>query len=248
MKIESLKLTHLRNDIHFQFCSDFKNQVLRFNPMVLRIEQQFNTFRMYYEHESECLKLIIKSALTEEINNADHRRDVALRGLVDSVTFALNHFSPTIVVAGKRLRALLNAYESSARRSFDEETAAINNLIQNLRGKYAADMTVVGITPWVNELEEHNRTFSILMDARYLETVGTTALRMRNIREEVDKAYHAIAERVNALILVENNSYYEQFALELNSDIARYKKVLAQRQNRYKKGDAKTADPIRQAL
>jgi len=226
VKIDDIKLNRLRNEIHFQFCTDFKNLVVKFNPMLLKIESQFNLFCMFYEQESQCLKLVLQNEIAERLNSADQRRDAAYRGLVDSVRMSLDHFNPFVVDSAKRLNLLFKWYNNLFGKSFDEETAAIENLSNELRGKFAVEVSTVGITAWVDELESHNRSFVLLMKECSKNNAGKVGLRIKNLRVEIDRFYFTMVERINALMLVENNSFYEQFICELNSHIGRYENKL----------------------
>lgn len=226
VKIDDIKLNKLRNEIHFQFCSDFKNLAVKFNPMLLKIESCFNLFCMFYEQESQCLKMILQNEQAEQLNNADQRRDVAFRGLIDSVKTSLDHFNPFVAESAKRLNLLFKWYGNLFGKSFDEETAAIKNLLDELRGKFVVDVSTVGITAWVDELEIHNRSFTSLMEEHSKNSNGKTGLRIKNLRVEIDRLYFTITERINALMLVESNSFYEQFICELNSHINRYENKL----------------------
>ena len=226
VKIDDIKLNRLRNEIHFQFCTDFKNLVVKFNSMLLKIESHFNLFCMFYEQESQCLKLILQNEPAEQLNSADQRRDVAFRGLVDSVRISLDHFNPFVADSAKRLNLLFKWYNNLSGKSFDEETTAIRNLLDELRGKFAVDVSTVGITAWIDELEIHNRSFALLMEVCSKNSTGKTGLRIKNLRVEIDRLYFTMAERINALMLVENNSFYEQFICELNSHIGRYENKL----------------------
>ena len=222
VKIDDIKLNRLRNEIHFQFCTDFKNLVVKFNPMLLRIDSQFNLFSLYYEQASQCLKLILQHETAERLNSADQRREVAFRRLCDSLGTSLDHFQPSVVESANKLKLLLKWYNDLPKKSFDEETAAIGNLLDELRGKFALEVSTTGIAAWVDELDFHHRRFIYLMEECRKSSTGKTGLRIKNLRGEMDRLYLTMTERINALMLVENNSFYEQFICDLNSHIGRY--------------------------
>jgi len=226
LKISAIKLNRLRNEMHYQFCTDFKNLVIKFNPMLLRLEQPFNLFQMFYEQEGQCLKLIMQNPAIERLNNADLRREVAFSGLFDAIAPAKEHFKPQIVEAANKLTQLMKWYTALPRKTFDEETMAIENLTNELRGKFVVEVELIGIFPWIDELESRNKKFIQIMAASIAENNGLAGPRIKNTRAEMDKLYQTMAERINALMLVENNAFFEQFICDLNNHIDRYEERL----------------------
>ncbi|MDR2882463.1 MAG: DUF6261 family protein [Alistipes sp.] len=115
MKIDGLKLGHLRNDEHFQFMTEVYDAFREADPAALRVEAQFEAFAALYRVEDAVLKKITRSALTAEIHDADAERDRVFRGLADAVRSAANHFSPAVAEAAGRLRIVFDAYGNVAR-------------------------------------------------------------------------------------------------------------------------------------
>jgi hypothetical protein len=80
---------------------------------------------------------------------------------------------------------------------------------------------------WVNKLVEENNTFVELMKERYSETASKTLLRMRTVRVETDKYYHAIVSQIENQCLA-GIEISESFIRELNAVIERFRNILAQ--------------------
>jgi len=242
MKVEHLKLSHLRNDAHFQFFTDFKELVERFDATTLKIQTQFNTFLALFADEDTALKKIMKSALTAEIQEADKYRDVIWRGMIDTNKGALNHFSESVRQAAGRLKIVFDTYGNVAKKPLDEETSAIYNVLQDMKGKYAADASTVELTGWMTELDKANTAFENLMRERYDEAALKTDLVLKEVRVKVDEVYNVITERINAAIIIEGEATYREFVTTLNTVIKRYSDILAQRKGRAAAARATAAD------
>jgi len=104
----------------------------------------------------------------------------------------------------------------------NEQTSAVYNILQELKGKYAPDTALVGIASWVSELEVRNNAFADLMRERFDETAARTDIVLKEARVEVDNAYFAMREKINALVIVEGVAVYENFIRTLNAVIAKY--------------------------
>jgi hypothetical protein len=233
MKIKKIRLSHLRNDEHFQFGTEFKDLVNTTTPEALNIRAQFDNYLPLYAQEDEVLKKIMKSVFTEYIQAADHKRDRTFRGMADAAASALKHFNPDTQAAAKRLKIVLDTYGNVVRKPINEETSAIYNLLQELNGNYATDVTTIGIADWVAELEENNNALEALMKNRYDESAAKTDLVLKQVRRQADAAYHAIAERIDALFLVEEGTgVYEHFIRSWNTIVEKYHNALARHTGR----------------
>lgn len=231
MEIKKLKITNLRNEEHYQFQTDFKSLVETKDPIALNIEADFNAYLPLYANEDEALDIIRKSILTEDISAADTLRDNTFRGLSDAVDSAMHHFMPEKRVSASRIQLLFDHYGNVGQKSYDEETAAISSLLEDLAG-LAEDMTLLGLNEWATELSANNMAFDTLKKARYTQEAAKTQLRMKNVRLQVDGAYNTIIDRVDALVIVNGLENYESFIKELNQRIESYNLMLAQRHGR----------------
>ncbi len=227
MKTQKIDLHALRNDAHFQFHTEFKELVMGVTPEALKVTSQFDGYMSLYKQEDEAIKKIVKSAISDDIETADRVRDITFRGLVDANKAVLNHFSAEKTGAAKRLQIVFDTYGNLARKPFDEATSAIYNLLQELTGAYAQDVKIVGITDWVQELEANNKKLEALMRERYKESAQRSSLVLKEVRVEVDAAYRATTERIDALALVEGGEVYTKFIRQINVIIEKYNHNLA---------------------
>ncbi len=238
MQILKASLGNYRNEEHFQFQTEFKGLVEKYTPGTLNIEAAWAVYLPCYNKEEGVLDLLRKSSLTVKISDADHYRDKLNSGLSDTVKGALNHFNPAIKDAARRVQILLDRYGKINRKSYDEETAAINSLINDLNTDYSADVATLGIGEWIAELQSANNAFVALMQERYSEETEKPEYNMKIARTDTDAAYSTITERIDALMIVNGEGIYAGFVKDLNQRIEKFNKILAQREGRNAKVDA----------
>ena len=229
MKIQSIHLIGLRNEEHCQFQTDVKGLVDNFTPDTLDIKPLFETYQTQLKNEEEAIDVICKSAITEDLTIADGIRDTTFRGLSNALKAASKHFAPEVKKAAANLQPIFEHYGNIARKSFDEETAAITNLIADLQNTNATDVATTGIADWVKELQKNNFDFVAIKSKRYNEDASKTQLRMKEVRTAIDITYRSIAERINALMVVNGEANYLNFVNELNKRIENYNHLIAQR-------------------
>lgn len=240
MEILALHLAILRNEEHYKFGIDFAGLVSKHNPETLGIQPLFPAFQSTFSIEVINLDVVRGSAVTDELVDFDIKRDVTFSGLAGTVKAALNHFIPEVRAAAARLQKLLDTYGNLAEKPYDQETAAIYKLVDDMQGNYSDDATTVGITGWVEELSRLNHAFDTLKNSRYTENASKPQENLKLARKATDKAYQAIVKRINALIEVNGETAYTAFVGELNQRIENYNILLAQRQGRNAKKAANT--------
>jgi hypothetical protein len=229
MKISKVYAKGLRNDEHFQFHMEIKDLIARYGAEALKITEQFAAYLQSYEKLDEGIKKIVKSAFTAEIQDADRTRDAIWNALIHMNAAALRHFDPEAREAAKRLKIVFDTYGNVARKPLYEQTAALYNILQDLQGKYAADVTAARLKLWVDDLQTSNIAFEDLVKGRFDEAALKTDVVVRETRAQVDEDYHAITRRLAALVEVEGAADYEQFIRGLNAVVDRYAATLARR-------------------
>ena len=243
MKILSLTLSKLRNATHFQFMTEFSNLVNKFGAAALKIVKLFTRLLGLLVEEDECLVVLQKSGYTEQMAEADRVRDVIFSGLVDTVNASCKHFDPNVQAAGNNLKIVFDTYGNLARKPHDEQTSGIYNLIQDLEGRYAADIAKIGANDWVTELNTRNTEYNELVRRRDAETAQKPDGKMKNIRTEIDRVYRDIITAIETLAKLTDDpneiETYRNFIASLNPVIERYRNRIAQREgtNAAKKND-----------
>jgi hypothetical protein len=222
----------MRNDAHFQYQTEFKTLVESVGAESLKIGPQFAEWAPLYAAEDEALKKIVKSEFTAKIQEADKARDDTFSGMAEISRACLKHHNPDVREAAKRLKILLDTYGNIDRKPLNEQTSAIGNILQELKGKYAHDAYSVGISEWVAELEMRNEMFISLTQERFDEAAAKTSVTMAEARAEIDKQYRIIVQRINALVIVEGPEAYENFANRLNVVIDKYAAALSRQKGR----------------
>lgn len=235
MKVNFLNLNRLRNGEHFQFHTDVKNLVEKFDANKLSIKDPFEKYLLLYDHEDEVLEKIRKSATTEQIAEADTTRDITLKGLTEAVSTAQKHFKPEVREAARKVQILLNTYGKIADLPYNEETAKIYNLIEEMKKDYATDIATMKLEDWVQELENNNKQFDTLMNQRYDEQLSKTTTNPREIRSQIDTLYKSMMDIINAYAVISTEAVYNQFIQELNLRIDYYNNTLALRRGRNSK-------------
>ena len=216
---------HLRNEEWFNFHLEGKALMIRFNPEWLKIAAIFALYLPLLTKADELLEVIRKSSLTKEIKELDGKRDKAFRALKAGLKFGLTSLDPEKHKAAERLDIVFHHFGDLAKKSYNEETGGIINLIEELRGKFASDVELLDLGERVNDLESTNDNFEAVIALRNEETADRPEAKLVEVRQEVDHCYLQIIDLIEALVLVDGVERYSEFIRNLNANTERYKRV-----------------------
>lgn len=231
MKIETTDFSRYHNEEHFQFGEDFATLVNQKEAVKLKIEPQFELFKIAHDKEKQALERIKKSTATTKLMLADTNRDNTLLGIKHLVNAALVHYDPTVRNIAQKTKIILDTYGDIARKNYSEETGAITNLIEELK-KNPSDTQIVGLTSWTNELARQNNIVQELLLSRDAEFAGLDDTPVKTVRAHADEAYRIITERLEARTVLDPDDDLTAFINSLNALVGRYNLTIAQRTGR----------------
>jgi hypothetical protein len=235
--ITRINLHKLKNETHVQFNENIDTLFIRYQPQIPNILPLYGFYKPALDNEVIALDFIRKSELTQPINEQDHIRDSIYRGFVDSIKGARNHFDEESREAARKLYDVCAHYGNISKKTLDDETAAINDLLRELQTpELEQAIAILDFRRWTERLTDENRKFEDMMMLRYDEIAQKTAYRMKTTRAEVDKYYHAIVNQIENQ-LITGNTVVEILIREMNAVIERFKSILAQEQGRKKKNE-----------
>ncbi|MDR1623892.1 MAG: DUF6261 family protein [Tannerellaceae bacterium] len=200
MKIEKIRQQSLHNEEWFKFFTEFIATVTHFNKATLGITDLFNRIELLYQKVDELLVVIRKSLYTEEIEAAVRKRNELFRGLFTVVKGMQKLPGEAKQKAAERLFVLLDrGYKKTVLTgTLAEQSASVYNLLQDLSGAYAADMTLLALTEWVTLISQAEKEYQDLAAERAKETIQKPQENLAKIRREADVLYNAITVYLDA--------------------------------------------------
>jgi hypothetical protein len=235
--ITKINLHLLKNETHVEFNESINKVFVKFNPQTMGFAPLYNLYMTALNNELDSLDFIRKSELTKIIHDQDHSRDTIFSGLKEAIKSDAKHFDPNYRAAANSLLNVFNSYGNISKKTLDDETAAIKDLLRELQQPaLTAAVTTLGLANWVAKLSEENERFEQLMMNRYEETAEKTPYRMRDTRIETDKYYHAIVNQIDNQALL-GISTFDALIKEMNTIIERFKHILAQQRGEKKHED-----------
>jgi hypothetical protein len=224
----------MRTELHVEYHGTVNKLFLKYGPSTLGIDPQYAVYKPKYDDEVSVLDLIRKSKYTKQIKDQDLSRDTIYRGFSNAVKAGLSHYNADKKAASYRVDLTVSHYGNIARKPIDQKTAAIDDMLRELTDSNSDDIVLLGLGEWLTHLNSENSKFRELMSARYKEASLRPTIHMKDARKEVDKAFRAILDMLDALILVHGDEQYSEFILEMNAVSDRYKNQMLQSEGRRK--------------
>ena len=233
--IRKIDTEHFRNKTHFEFMSEMNGLFVSFPVNSAKISEKFGKFAALLADEDVAVITVRKYENTDAIAQVDADRDNTFRGIRNLLQAALRDFEPHVKEAAERLKIVFDTYGNVPRLDYDEETTAINNLMQELDAR-PSDLNATAIARWTEELRRLNGELHTLMTARYSEEAQRSQLQMRKVRKEIDKVYDEIVYLLEAAAALGDSTAYTPLFNEMNARITRNANILAQEKGRREKG------------
>ncbi|MDR0682946.1 MAG: DUF6261 family protein [Dysgonamonadaceae bacterium] len=239
MKIVKIDLKSLRNEAHYQFFVALIALIVKFPLIAGKLGNLFELLQRLFAKEDEVVDYIRKSDYSAKIAVADERLDNAVIGFGETVRGALYHFRQEVAEAALSLKNLMKTYGNIIRKNYDEELAAVTNLLQELDGAYASKVGLIsGLSEWIAEIRAASEEVAALLALRNTEKAAKPQERMVNVRREIDPVYRDVIAKVEAFMLVEGETEYVPFIRELNELIDRFSKIRSRKTKKDGEQDA----------
>ena len=271
MKVVRIPLRKLHNEEWFCFYVALRALIIKFGPYALMILALFTLMTPLLDEADKVIAVLRKSVFTKKMKLADEDRDRIFKALLGIVKGLQVQSGRAKADAAERLFIVLNRYKKSVLKgNYTEESSAIFNLLQDLQGKCAADVTLLALGEWVTSLKSAEDDFEAARSKRLEESFDKPVEKLAALRNRVDVYYTAIlnileakllADGLGGNIVVDPESFkdgvYESgvpsylrgnvtynFVLEWNEIVKKYRDLLNARDGRRaKRNDPETEVP-----
>lgn len=224
----------LHNSEHNQFHFEVK-KIFALKPVIkTALGPLFDSYEAAIEVEATALQAELGSAETKTITELDGYRDMLEHGYALNVESKSYHFDPAVRASAERVQRILSQYGDARKLPYNEESSVLSNRNTALKTNYAADLTIMDDTLWVDKLEDANNNFIAHFGDRANEEAARISGNVRDTRIVVDPIYEDIITRVNALAVVNGEADYAELIDQINYYINYYKTTVAARKGHKK--------------
>jgi hypothetical protein len=220
MKILKIRFSYLRNEAHYQSLLLVKKLFETYPNVAAIVSTMLPSFHALLTLEGRLVDVVRSSGYTGQLVEVDKRLDRGLVGLNTAVNAALYHPDVSAVKAAGRLKVRLKAfYGEIERKAYEEESAAVKILVADLQGNYAPQVSLLGLSVWVNEIADAQSLFEQIFLQRSAERAALPKDKLTDVRKRIEAVYRGLVERIDAYTTMNGESVTGTFISRLNDEI-----------------------------
>lgn len=220
-QIQAIYLGGMNNAAHFTFVSNMAQRAAKDAAVAEKCAAQVEALRAALASEDENLQISAKSLTTDKIASADRLRDQLYAGYKKAVK---GYADFPVAEMAEVLSQHIKDYKINPQSQLDAETGLLVNFIQDLEGKFKAQVKKLGLSVFVEQLKAANESVRELTAQRTDERSAKTAGALKAARTASDEAYKELATNVNARAVIEGEADYAPFIAYANTEIEHYKR------------------------
>ena len=235
MKIDVFNVNSLRAEDDFGYLG-FVKRKLPLLPLTdsaagytVGLKEAANKFTAAVDEFDDVLEKAKSLPSTKEATKKDEERDKAWAVMRAYVRVSKGHPNAEIADFALKAEEVFLRYGDMMPLAHQEETARMHNLVQDLKALDTTKMNQAGFTPFLTDLEQKATAYVTISDTQSSEHGRRMVGIVKEKRAEADTAYRRLVETVNALIIVNGETAYKEFVLDMNGRIDQNKTMLANR-------------------
>jgi hypothetical protein len=218
--VRTVLFYYLRYEAIYQYLCLYRDLLIAHPEAKAIIDAEFEAFADLLLKELSLLDALHGSELSKRLAELDKLIDRYLVGINSVVEAAIHHFDPLVVEAGESIALRLKVLGKIESKPYEEESAAVKVLINELRNEYAVKAERIGLTPWVDKLDAAETEFESLFKLRNTQLAGKPdGMNIKEINRQIFPVYRRMIGRINAALILNGTPALVEFANELNREI-----------------------------
>lgn len=226
----------MANNAHQDFMSEIVKRAEADEAVSSQALAQVGVLKKKLAVEDECNAISRKNLLSDKINAADKLRDKYYLSLKTAIKSYLDMPEGEMKEAATVLWQCLKDYNVKVSDKLIDETGKLTNITTDFEGKYAEQVALLNLSPFLSNMKAANEEVSSLKYERTTEDSQKVAGALKAARAACDEAYKNLVMRVNALFITDSEHDYNAFIDALNEQIDKYRLS----SKTYKKSDSDT--------
>jgi hypothetical protein len=216
LKVSRIYFGRLTNEQHYGYFLGVQRLFEAFPDVSALVAHILLAFGAKLELGKKLLDIARASYLTSQLLEADSRVDRDIISIRKAIKVALRHFDSAIAEAAQQLNLRLKDFGNIVNKPYEAQTAAVQVLLHELTTTFAAQVALVGLTPWVRDLMEAEEAFLKLYAQRVVESTERPKERFVDVRRGLQGDFGQIVTSVESDIIANGEAKCGEFVRLLN--------------------------------
>jgi len=226
IKIRTIRSCKLRIGVHYSFMRVVYNLLCEFSEIKEIVDILFAEFAELLNRELAQIANDRANPITEKMKATDSRIDEIVTCIRALIKIGLHSPDPAIAEAAKILKHRLKVFGYITNQSYAAESTTVQVLVKDLKTTYQTESALVGLTNWVNELDQAEQLFTTLSADRNASTARRPKGIVRIIRHDLEELYRRMLILIEADVIRNGDAKTAEFIRRLNKDIKSYNESL----------------------
>jgi hypothetical protein len=230
----SIHYPRLRNDEFIQFIKLLVEIVNSNDPEVLKVKAQCDDLAALLAVISALYKPNLGSAITQELQEIDTRRDAAIVAIEMQIKSFIYHYEPAKQEAAQLLTDSLATYGPGiSRMNYQAESTTIDSLVAKWENEpvLIAALTTLNLNEWVAELKMANTLFGERYLARIRDDADNPEQKTIELRKQIIQSYRILISHLQAHATLSIDETYTEVIKQANLLIEQYNQLVDSRSN-----------------
>lgn len=222
-QINGITLTALTNGAHIEFMNRVSAIINADDTAKTKLEKYFTPFAAALKKESDDFKTSTKSLKTDEIAEADRLRDKYYNALKNMIKGFVDSPLEEMAAAAKVVNQIVKDYNINTQGQIDKETAELANFIRDLRDEHADEVAKLGLSIYLNALNEQNEKLRDAAADRQAEKEAIVVGASKKNRTATDEQFRLLSKLANSYAFIEGDDALGSVIDKINLEIKHYK-------------------------
>ncbi|MDR0988276.1 MAG: DUF6261 family protein [Prevotellaceae bacterium] len=221
--MHSIPVHSLDNPTHYELMRTTLDSAQTDSNVMKLAKEAVNQLDEAVQAEEKVLKVSQKNPLSDQIKEADAKRDSDYMFIKNTVSVNKKNPDPQMQQTAEQVDLLFKNYSIKVSDQYDRETGLMENLLNDAEQQYAAQLKILGLTNAIKTLRADNNQFIALLKQRTLQegekVTGATQL----ARTATDAAFINLRKTINALVQLGHETELTPFINYMNAELNRLK-------------------------
>jgi len=222
------------NELHAEYHEVVMGLFVKYATVKTRLGAVYTKYEDALKELIKVLNLLRASEYTEDLEVIDNERDRLFNDFHETVKIASHDLDADKKRAAKKILLILKPNKRLAKKYYDAQTAATDDLIKDLKADYATEITLLGIDDWLVKIDAKNTEFKSKMALRNKQIADREKAKMVDVRKIIDDCLYDVTICLEAGLIMGDVATYQAFVDEFNTASKRYELILAQAEGRRK--------------
>ena len=201
------------------------------------LKKVLENLKEYLKTYDKALEQTYYNEESKNLAKLDKVRDADMKALRASIKPYRNAKTDAQKDAYTNISMLFSSYKDVEVQAYEIQTKRMSTLISLLKSeKYANDVSVLKILPFVEELEKSNSAFDVIFAKRSHMNIEKTNYNIKSLRKEMGDNYRKMYNYVFSSAEVKQSDFYIKL-LDIINNSRKYFSDIFSRRNTSRKGN-----------